>query len=101
MIPSNKNELRSIKDAFSDMLMEELSSEQTKNVVVALRKFVKKNPEAFETAEDLNSAKKLIKVISRAQDEVTAINLIADFSNQIADSEKYSKELEEILGYVS
>jgi hypothetical protein len=101
LLQHNIKKTSEIRNAFHDMLAEEMSPEQTKNVTIALNKFVKKNPTAFETPQDLGNAKRLIRVIQRAKDEITIINLIADFSNLIIDSEDYSKELEEILGFVS
>ena len=101
MIPTySTKHLSSIKEAYDQMFVEDLTHEQTQNIVTALTDFVQAHPEAFEEG-GVESAKRIIKIISKTKDDVNAINLISDFSNLIEKSEDYAEELERILDFVS
>lgn len=102
MIPQyNKTEMSSIKNAFREMLEEELSTEQNKNITALLTTFIKKNADAFASNDEIDKAKKIVKTISKMKDEINVINMIADFSNLLIDSNKYVNELDAVINLVS
>jgi hypothetical protein len=100
IVSHNIDSRNAIQEAFQNMLAEEAAPEQVKNIVRDLKAFIKKNHDAFESGEELKNANRLVKVIQKSNDEINIINLIADFSNLVTNSEKYSKEFEKILGYI-
>lgn len=97
MIPVYNSDRANVRNAYSDMLLQEAVSAQHKKLHDAVLAFIKKNKSAFK---DIKAANKIADAIKTHKWDIGIIGLVADLSNTMKDSADHQEALDKIIDMV-